>query len=436
MIVNFSFKNYRSVKEEQVFSMEATSSKLKENNILYPIKYNKHLRLLKTAVLYGANASGKSNLIRFIFTMRNFILNSIDLKTGDSILEKEYYDPYLLDGKSKNQPTEFSIDFISPTQKKHRYIVKFNKSEVIYEYLGVYETSWISKIFERKESNEFVEFGEGMQDKKEDKKVPKNHLYLSKIGNSTNEQFQEIYLYFKLMEVWNAVPTSFKDILFRRTETIFNNIEQKNLIRKINKLIGIADTKISRVEVSEKDNDGFAALPDDIRDSMIKKYKYETFGVHPIFENGKQIGEEKFSFNTQESQGTRMMFAIGGLILEAFERPYPTVIFLDEFDNSLHPDLAKFLIELFHNPKVNLNNSQLIFATHETTLLDNKIFRKDQIWFGEKNKFGETEFFSIKDFKDLNNVRSDIPFDKWYRTGKFGAIPNIRKLEFVAEYEK
>jgi AAA15 family ATPase/GTPase len=436
MIVNFSFKNYRSVKEEQVFSMEATSSKLKENNILYPIKYNKHLRLLKTAVLYGANASGKSNLIRFIFTMRNFILNSIDLKTGDSILEKEYYDPYLLDGKSKNQPTEFSIDFISPTQKKHRYIVKFNKSEVIYEYLGVYETSWISKIFERKESNEFVEFGEGMQDKKEDKKVPKNHLYLSKIGNSTNEQFQEIYLYFKLMEVWNAVPTSFKDILFRRTETIFNNIEQKNLIRKINKLIGIADTKISRVEVSEKDNDGFAALPDDIRDSMIKKYKYETFGVHPIFENGKQIGEEKFSFNTQESQGTRMMFAIGGLILEAFERPYPTVIFLDEFDNSLHPDLAKFLIELFHNPKVNLNNSQLIFATHETTLLDNKIFRKDQIWFGEKNKFGETEFFSIKDFKDLNNVRSDIPFDKWYRTGKFGALPNIRKLEFVAEYEK
>jgi AAA15 family ATPase/GTPase len=436
MIVNFSFKNYRSVKEEQVFSMEATSSKLKENNILYPIKYNKHLRLLKTAVLYGANASGKSNLIRFIFTMRNFILNSIDLKTGDSILEKEYYDPYLLDGKSKNQPTEFSIDFISPTQKKHRYIVKFNKSEVIYEYLGVYETSWISKIFERKESNEFVEFGEGMQDKKEDKKVPKNHLYLSKIGNSTNEQFQEIYLYFKLMEVWNAVPTSFKDILFRRTETIFNNIEQKNLIRKINKLIGIADTKISRVEVSEKDNDGFAALPDDIRDSMIKKYKYETFGVHPIFENGEQIGEEKFSFNTQESQGTRMMFAIGGLILEAFERPYPTVIFLDEFDNSLHPDLAKFLIELFHNPKVNLNNSQLIFATHETTLLDNKIFRKDQIWFGEKNKFGETEFFSIKDFKDLNNVRSDIPFDKWYRTGKFGALPNIRKLEFVAEYEK
>ena len=129
------------------------------------------------------------------------------------------------------------------------------------------------------------------------------------------------------------------------------------------------------------------------------------------------------------------MFAIGGLMLEAFENQEPTLIFLDEFDNSLHPDLSKFLVELFHNPKVNKNNSQLVFTTHETTLLDKKVFRKDQIWFGDKSKFGATELYSIKDFKELKNVRSDIPFDKWYRTGKFGAVPNIKKFEFIAEYE-
>jgi hypothetical protein len=129
------------------------------------------------------------------------------------------------------------------------------------------------------------------------------------------------------------------------------------------------------------------------------------------------------------------MFAIGGLILEAFEKEESVLIFLDEFDNSLHPDLAKFLVELFHNPKVNKNNSQLVFATHETTLLDKKVFRKDQIWFGDKNKYGITELYSVKDFNDLKNVRSDIPFDKWYRTGKFGAVPNIKKFEFIAEYE-
>jgi len=434
MIVNFSFKNYRSIKDEQIFSLEATSSKLKDNNTFYPTTDKNVPKLLKSAVLYGANASGKSNLIRLMWTMRSFILNSIDLKTGDLISEK-YYDPFLLDEQSKNQPTEFNIDFFAFNKKKHRYTVKFNKSEITYEYLGVYESSWVSKIFERKDSNEFVEFGDGMIDKKEEKKVPQNHLYLSKIGNSTNDQFKEIYLYFKLMEIWNAVPSQIKDAMFRRTEALFKNTEKESLIKKINKLISIADTKISRVEVSERDNEGFSGLPDDVRDTMIKKYKYETFGIHPVFEKGNQIGEERFSFNNQESQGTKMMFAIGGLILEAFERPVPAVVFLDEFDNSLHPDLAKFLIELFHNPKVNKNNSQLIFATHETTLLDKKIFRKDQIWFGEKNKVGETEFFSVKDFKDLNNVRSDIPFDKWYRTGKFGAVPNIRKFEFIAEYE-
>ena len=238
------------------------------------------------------------------------------------------------------------------------------------------------------------------------------------------------------MEVWNAVQPQLTNLLFRRTEKIFNDPAQINLVKKINKLISIADTKISRVEVTERDSEAFSALPDELRDSMSARYKFETFGIHPIFEDGNQVGEERFSFKSQESQGTNMMFAIGGLILEAFERPFPTVIFLDEFDNSLHPDLAKFLIELFHNPKVNSNNSQLIFATHETTLLERKIFRKDQIWFSEKNKLGETEFFSVKDFKDLNNLRSDIPFDKWYHAGKFGAVPNIRKFEFLSAYEK
>lgn len=435
MIVSFSFKNFRSIKEEQSFSLEATSSKLKINNIFCPTAKKSKLKLLKTVGLYGSNASGKSNLIRLMWTMRNFILSSIDLKTGDQIPET-IYDPYFLDGNSKNLPTEFTIDFFAFNKKKHKYSIKYNKSEIIYEYLGVYESSRISKIFERIDSNEFVEFGDGMLNRKEEKKVPQNQLYLSKIGNSPNEQFKDIYLYFKLMEIWNAVPTTVKDTLFRRTETIFKNIKNESLIKKINKLISVADTKISRVEVTEKDAEGFSALPKEIRASMINKYKFETFGIHPVFENNSQIGEVRFSFNTQESQGTRMMFAIGGLMLEVFERSTPSVIFLDEFDNSLHPDLAKFLIELFHNPKVNKNNSQLVFATHETTLLDKNIFRKDQIWFGEKNKFGETEFFSIKDFKDLNNVRSDIPFDKWYRTGKFGAVPNIRKFEFIAEYEQ
>lgn len=434
MIVDLVCKNFRSIKDEQVFSLEASSSSLKTNNVYTPLADNENFRLVKSAVMYGSNASGKSNLIRLMWTMRNFILKSTELKVGDPI-PKKYYDPFLLDIVSKNEPIEFKIDFIALNKKRHRYIIKFNQEHVLYEYLGVYESVRISKIFERKDSNEFVEFGDGMQNKKEDKRIAKNNLYISTFSNSTNEQMKDVYLYFKVMEIWNVIYTQHTSELTRKIQEFFNKPENEVFRKRLSKLISIADTKINSVEVAERDEEEFVSLPEEVKENLIKRYKYETFGIHPVFEKEKQVALERFSFNDQESQGTRMMFAIGGLILEAFSRPVPTVVFLDEFDNSLHPDLAKFLIELFHNPKVNKNNSQLIFATHETTLLDKKIFRKDQIWFGEKNKFGETEFYSVKDFKDLKNVRSDIPFDKWYRTGKFGAVPNIRKFEFIAEYE-
>ena len=101
-------------------------------------------------------------------------------------------------------------------------------------------------------------------------------------------------------------------------------------------------------------------------------------------------------------------------------------------DNSLHPRLCRFLIRLFQNPKTNKKNAQLIFVTHEVSLLDKAIFRKDQVWFAEKNKKGESEIFSIKDFDD---VRDNSPFDKWYTAGKFGAYPKIKELAFINNYE-
>jgi len=434
MIVDLAFKNYRSVKEEQLLSLEANSSQLKRNNTFSPLTDNKKLKLLKSAVMYGSNASGKSNLIRLMWTIRNFILKSTDLKVGDTI-PKKYYDPFLLDLVSRHEPVEFKIDFIAINKKRHRYIVKFTATEILYEYLGVFNSSHISKVFERKDSNEFVEFGDGMLNKKEDKRIAKNNLYLSTFSNSTNEQMRDVYLYFKLIEIWNVIYTQHTSELYRKTQEFFTKSENDLFRKRLSKLISVADTKIQSIEIAEKNEKDFATLPDEVKETAMKRYQYETFGVHSVFENDKQIGVEKLSFNDQESRGTNMIFAIGGLILEAFERPFPVVILFDEFDNSLHPDLAKFLIELFHNPKVNRNNSQLIFATHETTLLDKKIFRKDQIWFAEKNSFGITEFYAVKDFKELKNVRSDIPFDKWYRAGKFGAVPNIRKFEFIAEYE-
>lgn len=434
MLIDIVFKNYRSIKDEQNFSLEAGSSKLKMGNTFKPLKDYENLHLVKSAVIYGANASGKSNLIRLMWTLRDFILNSPQLKAGDSIPRK-YYDPFLLDTETQNDATEITINFIPKNQKRHRYILKYSKTEILYEYLGIYESNWISRIFERKDANEFVEFGDAMTNKKEDKRVTRNTLFLSKFGGIPNDQLRDIYLYFKAVEVWNIPSLHHINELYNSVQKNFNNPEKQELKKKLSKLISVADTKITEVQVSERPDQDFESLPESIREQAMNELRFETFGVHKVFNSDGESGIQLFSFNDQESQGTKTMFAIGGLILDSFEQDQPVVIFLDEFDNSLHPDLAKFLIELFHNPKVNKNNSQLVFATHETTLLDKKIFRKDQIWFGDKNKYGMTELYSVKDFNDLKHVRSDIPFDKWYRTGKFGAVPNIKKFEFIAEYE-
>lgn len=435
MLIDITFKNYRSIKEEQVFSLEAGSLKLKAGNTFVPIAENKNLKLVKSAVIYGANASGKSNLIRLMWTLKDFILNSPNLKAGDPIPNR-YYDPFLLNTTSEKEATEVIINFIPKNLKRHRYIIKYNSVEILYEYLGVYETNRISKIYERVNANEYVEFGDAMKEKERDKRVQNNNLFLSKFGTTPNDQLRDIYLYFKSIEVWNIPAIHHINQLYDKVQENFNKPEQQELSRKLSKLISVADTKIHKVEVKERPNKDFENFPEEVKLGLIRKYKYETFGMHKVYdENGTNVGEKGLSFNNQESQGTKTMFSIGGLMLEAFEKTEPVLIFLDEFDNSLHPDLAKFLVELFHNPKVNKNNSQLVFATHETTLLDKKVFRKDQIWFGDKNKYGVTELFSVKDFNDLKNVRSDIPFDKWYRTGKFGAVPNIKKFDFIAEYE-
>jgi AAA15 family ATPase/GTPase len=125
-----------------------------------------------------------------------------------------------------------------------------------------------------------------------------------------------------------------------------------------------------------------------------------------------------------------VLFALGGIILKRLEKG--GVLFFDELDNSLHPKLSKFLVRLFNNPRSNSQNAQLVLATHEVTLLDKEVFRKDQIWFCEKDQFGSTEIFSAKEFE---GVRDDTPFDKWYVNGKFGGQPKIKELEFIFDNE-
>ncbi|WP_199142117.1 AAA family ATPase, partial [Pedobacter sp. ASV12] len=155
------------------------------------------------------------------------------------------------------------------------------------------------------------------------------------------------------------------------------------------------------------------------------RFKYDIKTSHPLYENGKEVGEYTFEV-AQESTGTKNLFALGGLIIDALEEGRTLVV--DELEKNLHPNITRFLIQLFHHPELNKKNAQLIFATHDITQLSNDTFRRDQVWFTEKNERGESILFRCS---DLEGVRLNTPLDKWYASGRFGATPIIDDVEFM-----
>jgi AAA15 family ATPase/GTPase len=418
MIIEFSVSNYRSIKTEQTLSMVAENSKNKEDNTFEVTLANgSKLRLLRTAIIYGANASGKSNVLKAFDTMRSMIISSRMSNIDDPIIA---YDPFQFDDFSNITPTSFSLTFILESIK-HHYEFSFNGKEILSEKLDYYPKGQPATLFERVKSSSNIQdeisFGTSLKNKPSDKVVLKNHLYLSQFGGKPHEQMTNIFRFFSQSKV-STSRNSYEILIKTIGAEILNN---KELQLRLSRLLKIADTKIESV-FSEMDNIKYQTK-DNTSDSG---QNFTTLSKHLIYDkDGKTIGEKDF-FLRDESAGTNVLFGLGGLILTCLDKG--EVIFFDELDNSLHPKLTKFLIRLFQNPITNRNNAQLVFASHEVTLLDKEIFRRDQIWFTEKNKYGVTELYSAK---DVEGVREDTAFDKWYLSGKFGGEPRIKEVEFI-----
>jgi AAA15 family ATPase/GTPase len=180
------------------------------------------------------------------------------------------------------------------------------------------------------------------------------------------------------------------------------------LMKRLNELLRFADTGIKGLKISTE-FDGINA-------------------IHPMFQDGKLLSEEASLHLDEESNGVRTLFTFGVRILRTLQEG--GIIFVDELETSLHPYLSKVLVLMFQSERINKKNAQMIFTTHDTNLLDRTIFRKDQVWFAEKDEFGVTDLYSLQDFPD---VREDTPFDKWYLAGKFGGIPDIKSIESLFE---
>jgi len=419
MLIEFSVSNFRSIKEEQTLSMIADSSTRKNDNTFVPIAGNK-LRLLNSAAIYGANASGKSNILKALTRLMSYF-HTLNIDVDDNI---PYYEPFELDKSCLSQPSIFKLTFIF--QKIiYEYQIAFDSREVHHEQLDFYPNKRPANLFIRK--NNVVKRGDYFQDKRKfSTKALTKYPYLSKVAREEHEQMQKIYEYLKNYAFFVGNAPHMSSSFVHHVNQLLQ--EDKNLKIKLDKLIKIADTQIEKIELEEKDvkfefpDD----MPEGIKNFIISNNKYKVLALHNTFRDGESEGVTNFNFFQQESRGTIRLSELGALMLLILNRG--CILVIDEIDNSLHPKLCKFLINLFHHPLTNPRNAQLIFASHETTLLDRELLRKDQIWFTEKNKYGETQLFSAQDF---DKVKGDEPFDLWYMQGKFGGQPNIKEIEFI-----
>jgi len=419
MLIEFSVSNFRSIKEEQTLSMIADSSTRKNDNTFVPIAGNK-LRLLDSAAIYGANASGKSNILKALYTLISYI-QTLNIDVDDNI---PYYEPFELEKSSLSQPSIFKLSFIIEGII-YEYQIAFDNREVHHEQLYFYPHKRQANLFIRTKNE--VKRGDYFQDKRLfSTKALTKYPYLSKVAREEHEQMLKIYEYLKVYAFFAANDPDMRSSVVHHVNQELQKDQKLKL--KLDKLIKIADTHIEKIQFKEKNvKFKFAdEVPEEIKEFIMNDNKYELFAVHKTFGDGLLQGEANFPFFQKESIGTITLYGLGALMLLILNRGH--ILVIDEIDNSLHPKLCKFLIKLFHHPLTNPHNAQLIFASHETTLLDRELLRKDQIWFTEKNKYGETQLFSAQDF---DKVKGDEPFDLWYMQGKFGGQPNIKEVEFI-----
>lgn len=429
MIIDFTVENFRSIKTEQTFSMLASDSKNDHPGNIFPLEKENKLSLLKTGLVYGANASGKSNLLLALKAFRDFVVNSTDLKL-DALIP--YYQPYKLDRNYRGNPTTFDMEFVGNDGIRYRYTISFTKMEVILEELLFYPNKQEARIFRRKKG-ETIKFGHHAKGRKksiEQELIP-NNLFLSKAANSNHDQFKGIYLYFK--NNLDFFPTGLLGPAFDtyRTSTLMQNKESDFSNRLTNLLIA-ADTGIHSLGMEEKSTEvplGILELvQEDKREELSQKPVQvgEPVAYHNTFDGEKEGEVIGFQLLRDESDGTVKMYSLGGFIIPALEKGH--TLFIDELDRSMHPHLCEYVLKLFNNPETNPHNAQLIATTHDTSLLNPDSLRRDQIWFISKTQ-GASRLFSLDEF-DKSEVRKTTPFDKWYLDGRFGAIPKINNILF------
>lgn len=425
MLIEFSVGNYRSFKERVTFSMVAANlvSKDKSLDVSNTFEIDPELKLLKTAAIYGANASGKSNLARALSFMKWFMVNSSkETQSTDNI----NVEPFRLSTETEGKPSHFELAFLMNGQK-YRYGFEANQERVISEWLFYVPNKRETNLFNRQLDSiksTKVYNADGIQ-----QRTRSNALFLS-VSAQFNVDLAERILEW-ITDKLNIISGLHDEVYLSYTVSCFvSNKNKADIVQLIKKL----DLGISDIQVDQEDFT-IESLPDKLSDDLKKAIvkagivKATSIGVsHQKFDaDGSHNSVEIFDLESHESEGTKKIFALAGPLITALKEG--EVLMIDEFDARLHPLISLAIVKLFNSNEANPNNAQLIFMTHDTNLLDNKIFRRDQIWFTEKNRYSATDLYSLAEYK----IRNDASFESDYIKGRYGAVPYIGNLNHLIE---
>lgn len=419
MLTGFIVDNFRSIGEEQSIDLCASNAIKDLANKGYTVVQDK--KYLNSISFYGANSSGKTNVLKAIGLMKSIVLHSVRLNDNEPLP----YDPFLLTTKP-SRPTKFVAIFIDASDRAHfEYGFKYNREEIVEEWLDAKFPKKSKKhLFHRTETGvelDSIAYAEG--EKFKDVNLNKNRLFLSLVGQLGGEISNRIIEWFRTnVMVLSGLNDS--NYYKRTSQNIYENSEYREgvlrLIREMN--FGFRDITAKEVDMSN------IPFPQDLPSELIAKLKSETYieisTIHNVYdEDGVVTATRPLDLDTDESAGTNKFFNLAGHIYESLK--YGRTLCIDELDSQMHPLISWKIVEMFNDPMVNKNGAQLIFTTHDTNLLSKDLFRRDQILFVEKDKKESSDIYTMLEAKmNLNHSpRTDSNYQKNYIQGKYGAIP-------------
>lgn len=418
MLYQFKVGNYRSFSAVKTLSLVPASITDHPENILTDGKN----RWLSAAVVYGANSSGKSNLLRAMGVMKQMVTGTFD-KSSVSALP---YDPFLLEVSQQTAPTHFEITF-QANGIRYRYGFEYTSEHITAEWLFEAKKKTDRPLFIRSEEGiqvmSWFQEGKNLEEKTRD-----NALFINVVDQFNGPTAGVLMKWFKEFNVISGLShENYRKITFDMLE---HPATKQDLVRFYKNMdLGFDQIEVYKQEVN----------PDEMTKSILKStnglvtfipsgpYLINISSTHPVYDEHKQaVGQVEFDTRGQESAGTNKLIDLSGPVFATLHNG--GILVVDELDSKLHPLLTLSIIRLFQNPEVNTKNAQLIFASHDTNILSFSNLRRDQIYFVEKDQYGASDLYSLAEYKSNGKVRKDRSFEKDYLDGRYGAVPYLSSI--------